>query len=248
MRIRTIIVDDEELARKRLRRLLKKHDATVEIVGEASNGDEALETIASSHPDIIFLDVQMPGLNGFEVVRRLTDKPYIVFATAYDRYALQAFEENSVDYLLKPIEQARLDRTMDKIHRLFEHLSHPINENIERVLAQLSRESLKRLKVQVGEKIYLIDCADIAYFESKEKYTFLHTADKEYLIDTTLNDLESKLDPSNFIRIHRSHIVNVSFIRELVKWFAGRYKVRLKDKNVTELTVSRGYTDQIRRL
>jgi two-component system LytT family response regulator len=190
----------------------------------------------------------MPGCDGFEVVRRLQEKPFIVFATAYNEYALKAFEENSVDYLLKPVEQKRLDRTLEKLRRFVGTSSLSVNENIERMLSRLASPPLQRLKVSLGDKIYLIDLPDIVYFESRDKYTYLHTTDREYMIDETIADLEVKLDKSTFVRIHRSYIVNVKFIRELVRWFAGRYKVRLKDKSETELIATRSYADQIRRL
>ncbi|MGD0338966.1 MAG: LytTR family DNA-binding domain-containing protein [Bacteroidota bacterium] len=248
MHIRAIIVDDEELARKRLRKLLRKYQPEMEIIAEAQNGEEAVDKISTLRPEVIFLDVQMPGYDGFEVVRRLRTKPFIVFVTAYNEYALKAFEENSVDYLLKPIEQKRLDKAVEKLRQLFDSSKLQFNENIERMLSQLVSPSLQRMKVKIGEKILLIDLSDVVYFEAKDKYTFLHTSDREYMIDETITDLEVKLDKSNFIRIHRAVIVNVKFIRELVKWFAGRYKVKLKDKKETELIVSRRYADQIRHL
>jgi len=245
MRLRAIIVDDEELARKRLRKMLKKHDAELEIVDEARNGEEAVERIDSVRPDVIFLDVQMPGFDGFEVVRRLKSKPYIVFATAYDEFALKAFEENTIDYLLKPIEERRLDKSVDKLRQLFEGHSLRFDENVERLLSRLSAESMKRLQVKVGDRIVFIDIADITYFEAKDKYTYLHTAEQKHIIDITLADLELKLDATEFVRIHRSTIVNLKHIVELVKWFGGKYKVKLRDRNKTELVVSRGYVDRI---
>jgi two-component system LytT family response regulator len=248
MRIRAVVVDDEDLARRRLLKLLLKYGEELEVVGEAANGDEAVAVISSLRPDVVFLDVQMPGCDGFEVVRRLREKPFIVFATAYNEYALKAFEENSVDYLLKPVEQKRLDRTVDKLRRFAGTSSLGMDENIVKMLSRLASPPLQRLKVSLGDKIFLIDLPDIAYFESRDKATYLHTTDREYMIPETLADLEEKLDGSTFVRIHRAHIVNVTFIRELVRWFAGRYKVRLKDKNETELIAARGYADRIRRL
>ena len=248
MHIRTIIVDDEELARNRLRKLLQKYQSELEIIAEAQNGEDAVKKISALRPEVIFLDVQMPGYDGFEVVRRLRTKPFIIFATAYNEFALKAFEENSVDYLLKPIEQKRLDKAVEKLRRLFDSSKLRLNENIERMLSRLVSPSLQRMKVKIGEKILLLDLSDVVYFEAKDKYTFLHTSDREYMIDETITDLEVKLDKSNFIRIHRAVIVNVKFIRELVKWFAGRYKAKLKDKRETELIVSRRYADQIRHL
>ncbi|MFZ1081812.1 MAG: LytTR family DNA-binding domain-containing protein [Candidatus Kryptoniota bacterium] len=248
MHLRTIIVDDEELARKRLRKMLKAYEAELEIVDEARNGEEAVERIDAIRPDVIFLDVQMPGFDGFEVVRRLKSKPHIVFATAYDEFALKAFEENTVDYLLKPIDEKRLDKAIDKLRQLFNRQSLRLDENVERLLARLAAAPMKRMQVRVGDKIILVDIADVVYFEAKDKYTYLHTADQEYIVDLTLGELESKLDAMDFVRIHRSTIINLKHMLELVKWFGGKYKVRLKDKNRTELVVSRGYVDRIHRL
>ncbi len=248
MHLRVMIIDDEELARKRLRRMLKKYEPEVDIVSEAQNGGEAVERIDAAKPDVIFLDVQMPGFDGFEVVRRLKTKPRIIFATAYDEYALKAFEENTVDYLLKPIEQRRLDKAVDKLRDLFERQSLHFDENVEKLLSKLVSSPLKRLQVKVGDRIVLVDCTDIVYFDSGDKYTYLHTADQKYIVDFTLAKLEAKLDPADFVRIHRSTIVNVKYMVELVKWFGGKYKVKLRDKDKTELVVSRGYVDRIHKL
>ena len=248
MHLRAVIVDDEDLARKRLKRLLQKYADRIEVIGEAGSGEEALARIPALGPDVLFLDVQMPGLNGFDIVRQLSVKPFIVFVTAYNEYALKAFEENSVDYLLKPVEQVRLDKTVDKMERMFNAPGPGLQEQIERVLVQLAAPPFQRIKVTVGDKLFLIPLEDIVYFEAREKYTFLHTLEKEYAIDDTIAALEIRLDKRRFIRIHRSYIVNVGFIREMVRWFAGRYKVRLKDRAGTELTVSRGYADQVRQL
>jgi len=246
--MRAVVVDDEDLARRRLVKLLHRFGDEVAIVGEAGNGDEAVAVISSLRPDVVFLDVQMPGCDGFEVVRRLKEKPFIVFVTAYNEYALKAFEENSVDYLLKPVQAKRLDRTFEKLRKFTGSSSSAVSGNIEKMLSRLAAATLQRLKVSLGDKIYLIDLPDIAYFESREKYTYLHTADREYVIDETIAELEGKLDPSTFVRIHRSYIVNVNFIRELVRWFAGRYKVKLKDAAGTELIATRGYASNIRSL
>ena len=248
MHLRALIIDDEELARKRLHKMLQVFERELEVIDEAGNGEEAIEKIDALHPDIIFLDIQMPGCDGFEVIRRMREKPFIIFVTAYDEYALKAFEENSVDYLLKPIDRKRLEKAVEKLRRLFNTSSPPWNESLERLLSQLSSAPLKRMQVKSGDKIFLINVEDIVYFEAKDKYTFLHTVDQQHIIDLTLTDLEQKLDKSNFIRIHRSNIVNIKYIRELVKWFGGKYKVKLKDKNQTELHVSRGYVDQIQKL
>ncbi len=248
MSLRVMVIDDEELARNRLKKMLRKYGDALEVIGEAKDGEEAVDRINALHPDAIFLDVQMPGHDGFEVVRRLKIKPYIIFATAYDEFALKAFEENTVDYLLKPIEDKRLDKAVDKLRRVGESLSNQHDANIERLLARLSASTVRRLQVKVGDRIVLVDLADVVYFEAKDKYTFLHTADQEYIVEQTLAELEAKLDSGEFVRIHRSAIVNLRHMLDLVKWFGGKYKMRLRDLKHTELIVSRGYVDRIHNL
>ena len=231
--MRAVVVDDEDLARRRLIKLLVKYGSDVEVIGEAGDGEEAVSVISSLKPDVVFLDVQMPGFDGFEVVRRLREKPFIIFVTAYSEHALKAFEENSVDYLLKPVEQKRLDRSMEKLRRFAAVPAPSVSENIERMLARLASPPLRRMKVTLGDKILLIDLADIAYFESREKYTYLHTTDKEYVIDETLAELEAKLDSAVFVRIHRSTIVNLDRVRKLSPSFVGDYAVVLRAYNAT---------------
>jgi two-component system LytT family response regulator len=248
MHLRGLIIDDEELARKRLRKMLQEFEQELEVIAEAGNGEEAVEKIDALHPDIIFLDIQMPGCDGFEVVRRMHTKPFIIFVTAYDEYALRAFEENSIDYLLKPIDRKRLVKAVEKLRRLYNTSTPQWNESIERLLSHLTSAPLKRLQVKSGDKIFLVNVEDIVYFEAKDKYTFLYTIDQKHIIDSTLTDLERTLDAENFIRIHRSNIINLRFLHELVKWFGGKYKVKMKDKNQTELIVSRGYVDLIHKL
>jgi two-component system LytT family response regulator len=186
MRLRALVIDDEELARKRLRKMLQKYDGEIDVVGEARNGEEAVERIESFLPDLVFLDVQMPAFDGFEVARRMRHKPLIVFATAYDEYALKAFEENSIDYLLKPIEQVRLDKAIEKLRRIFSTTGVQMDKNVERLLSHLASPPLKRLQVKSGEKIVFIDLDEVVFFEAKDKYTFLHTANAEHIIDLTL--------------------------------------------------------------
>jgi len=246
--LRVVIVDDEELARKRLRKMLGKYEDVLEVVGEARDGKEAVEVVDKLTPDAIFLDVQMPGYDGFEVVRRLKSKPHIVFATAYDEFALKAFEENTVDYLLKPVEERRLEKAVEKLRRLGDRTSLHLDANIEKLLSRLAANPIKRLQVKVGDRIVLVDLKEVVFFEAKEKYTFLHTTDQEYIVEQTLAELESRLDATEFVRIHRSTIVNVKHIQEMVKWFGGKLKVKLKDKKNTQLVVSRSYVDRIHKL
>jgi two-component system LytT family response regulator len=247
MNIRAIMVDDEELARKRLRKLLKSFETEIELVDDARTGQEAIQKIESLGPDLIFLDIQMPGMDGFEVIRRLRSKPFVIFVTAYDEYALKAFEEHSVDYLLKPVGPKRLEGTMEKLRRVFNTPKRPFDENLKGLLAQIARRPLKRIQVKTGDKFFFVNIGDIVYFEAKDKYCFLHTGDQEFIIDETLGELEEKLNSSDFVRIHRSAIVNMNFIREMVRWFGGKIKVRLNDKAGTELVASRANASRLRK-
>jgi two-component system LytT family response regulator len=247
VKFRAIVIDDEELARKRLKKLLSHYEQEIEVVDEATNGEEALEKIEKQKPDVIFLDIQMPGLTGFQVVQKLKEQPFIIFTTAYDQYALQAFEENSIDYLLKPIEANRLETAISKLRKRSPQRDE-FNESLKKLVEKLEKPELKHIRVKVGDKILLVDVKDIVFFDSEEKYTSVHTLDQKYVIDDPLAELEKKLDPADFVRIHRSHIVNIRFIKEIHKWFGGKMKLKLKDARGTELTVSRSYVEKVRSL
>ena len=247
MKFHALVIDDEELARKRLKKLLSGYEGEIEVIGEAANGEEALEKIEKQKPDVIFLDIQMPGLTGFQVVRKLKDQPFIIFTTAYDQYALQAFEENSIDYLLKPIEAQRLETAIAKLRKISPDRD-AFNESLKKLVEKLEKPELKHIRIKVGDKILLIDIKDIVFFDSEEKYTSVYTPDQKYIIDDPLVELEKKLNPADFVRIHRSHIVNIHFIKEIHKWFGGKMKIKLKDARGTELTVSRSYVEKVRNL
>lgn len=253
--LKTLLIDDEALAINRLRRLLDKHRDTFEIVGEAANGAEGLTLIETERPDVVFLDIEMPLLNGFEMLAKVTTVPMVVFATAFNQYAIRAFEENSVDYLLKPIEADRLARTAQKIRSLVERTdsvqpdANPMTESVMRLLAQMQpRKEIYSISVKTGEKIILVPLSDIAYFEAEDKYVFLSTMDgQKYLTSYTLTTLDEKL-PDTFIRVSRSVMVNRHKIGEVHRHFDGKFVLAMTDKKGTKLTTGSTYGDAVRQL
>jgi two-component system LytT family response regulator len=250
MSFKTLIIDDEELARQRMRKLLEVHSDQIEIVGEATNGIEAIEKIRQLKPDLIFLDIQMPGMTGFDVLEKLEpeETPLIVFATAFDEFALRAFEENSVDFLLKPVEPLRLKASIEKLNRMSQKTNSGLYESLRQFLDRSRNKYLQRLQVRIGDRIILVHIADVVHFESQDKYTTVHTAEHQYIIDTPLVELEKSLDPNEFIRIHRAHLVRITNIIEIQRSFGGKLKVILNDPAATELGVSRNYTERVRSL
>jgi len=240
---KTIIIDDEQLARQRIKRLLTQYDE-IEIIAEAENGAEGLEIIESLKPDLIFLDIEMPVLNGFEMLAKLKHQPKVVFTTAYDQYAIKAFEEGSIDYLLKPIEIERLDKTIKKLKQTnLAPAQVPIDELIRQIQG---KKSIKTLTVKLGDKILLIKLDDIVHIQAEDKYVFLHTVDsKKHLTDFTLSTLEEKL-PEEFLRIHRSEIINTEYIKEIRKGFNGALIFVLNNTAETRLTSSRSNSEALR--
>jgi two-component system LytT family response regulator/two-component system response regulator LytT len=239
-----MIVDDEELARARIRSLLDSFD-DLECVGEAENGLQAVERIRELRPDLVFLDIQMPGMDGFEVLAALDDVPLIIFATAYDEYALRAFEVNSIDYLLKPIEKERLAAAVERARELLSD-EPDLGREIERIARLVRARGVDRLPVQKGKKIVLVDHGDIVWIEASEGLVFVHTADHRFLANTTMAELMARLDPATFFRTHRSSIVNLDHVAEIVPWFGGKYKVVMKDADHSEVVLSRARAKALR--
>ena len=250
--IRAYLLDDEPLAVDRLRRLL---DATgrAEIAGSSTDPDEALAFLRAHDVDLLFLDIQMPGLTGFELLERLDRDVAVIFTTAYDRYAIDAFTVNSIDYLLKPIEPERLDRALDKAERMMAPraadattASRDIRALAREVAAALSpSRKLERIASRVGERTTILDVARVTHFLSKDKLTFAVVDGREHVVDFTLSELEARLDPRRFARIHRATIVNIPLVQELFPAVDGGVLVRLKDGRKTELAVAR---DRVRDL
>jgi two-component system, LytTR family, response regulator len=245
MTIRAFVLDDERLAVERLTRLLAA-TGRVTLAGSSTDPEEGLAFLRATPVDVLFLDVQMPGLSGFELLGRLDRDVAVVFTTAYDRYALDAFGVNSLDYLLKPIEPERLDRALDKIERFAGQARPDVRALARALAAELSTSRrLERVASRVGERTTVLDVARISHFTSKDKLTFAFAGGREHVIDHTLADLEAQLDGRRFARIHRAAIVNISFVQELFPAVDGGVLVRLKDERKTELTVAR---DRVRDL
>ncbi|MPR34543.1 LytR/AlgR family response regulator transcription factor [Salmonirosea aquatica] len=252
--LRTVLIDDEQLALNRLRRLLGDFADTFEIIAEGHNGAEGLELVEKHKPDLIFLDIEMPLLNGFEMLAKVSMMPMVVFATAYDQYAIRAFEENSVDYLLKPIENERLQKTIAKVRERVETTQaeggrYLYSDNLMRLLEKMQpRQEIHALSVKSGDRILLIPLADVSHFEAEDKYVFLNTLDsQQYLVNHTLTTLEEKL-PAHFTRISRSAIINTHQISEIQRYFNGKYILVMRDRKATSLHSGTTYGEAIRLL
>jgi len=242
MKIRTVIVDDEPLARERIRSLLKD-EVDMDIVGECSNGAEGLAAIRKHSPDLLFLDVQMPGMGGFEVLRALGKEPMplVIFVTAYDQHALKAFEVHALDYLLKPFKQARFKQTVQRAREtLANQQAGAASKNLLHFIGQArpQPERLTRIPVRTDERIFFIKTEQIDYIESAGNYLVLHTSRENHVVRETLTALEEKLDPKQFLRINRSTLVNVNQIKELQPLFKGNHAVVLH--NGKQFTMTRG--------
>ena len=245
--IRAYLVDDERLAIQRLSRLLGE-SGRVSVAGSTTDPEAAVEFLNQSSVDVLFLDIQMPGLSGFELLDQIEHPPLVVFTTAYDAYALEAFETAAVDYLLKPVEPERLQRTLVRIDRLRgQPQAQPDMRTLARELAaHLSTGSrLDRLASRTGERTTVLEVARISHLVARDKLTFAVVNGREHVVDYTLAELEVRLDPRRFLRIHRATLVNLSFVQELYPGFDSGLMVRLKDEPRTELSVAR---DRVRAL
>jgi two-component system LytT family response regulator/two-component system response regulator LytT len=254
--LRVLVVDDEQYAREELCYQLGQL-GEVEVIGQAGNGLEALTAVDRHGPDLVFLDVQMPGLNGFEVARRLLERdeaPALVFVTAFDHHAIEAFEVNAVDYLLKPVEGTRLEQALQRARRRVATdrsgpSAVPVNDQLERLVKMMADRQVRReqVAIKVGERFMLVQADDIIFAsladESINIVTGQVTGTSNY---RTLDDLQGRLDPDVFWRVHRSHLVNINKIKEIVPWFSRNYILRMKDAKATEIPVSRSQTKRLR--
>lgn len=284
MTIRAVIVDDEQLARQELEYLLRKAD-DVEIVAQGNNGVEAVELVRTHQPDVVFLDVQMPGLDGFAVLKKLLEKgrksplPNIVFATAFDRYAVRAFEVNAVDYLLKPFDEKRVRHTLDRVRtRQAEaaagsgtvnstkssavkeisnenvHSVNAVDDRLDALVRLLEQQTpakgtAAKIVLRVGGRLLLVEQRDICFASIEEGTISVATHSIEgHSNCRTLEDLLELLDPKLFWRAHRSFVVNIHRIQEVVPWFKSSYQLRMDDRRHTEIPVSRGQTKRLREL
>lgn len=244
MKLRAYLVDDEPLALERLRRLLEQ-TGRVEVTGSTTEPEQAVAALTADPPDVCFLDIQMPRLNGFDVLAQLRRQPIVIFTTAYDQYALRAFAVNSVDYLLKPIEPESVKRAIGKIEALRES-GQLVQPDIQILLKQITesvREAApkypERIASRLGDRIWFLDLSDITHFYAEDKLTYAVSDDKVYCVDHAIADLEKELDPRNFFRIHRSTVVNLAWIQEVASLPGGMLNIRLKDTKGTDLTVAR---------
>ncbi len=243
----TLLIDDEKLARERLRKLLASFDSTFTIVGEAKNGNEAEKLINQLQPNIIFLDIEMPGKNGFELLSSLPAIPIVIFCTAYENYALKAFDTNSIDYLLKPIKMDRLESTVNKIKSLQSNLTAIQLQKVIQEISQKKKEKpMTSIAVKKKDRIIFIKLDLITHLEAKEKYTVVHTENGQEIIENSLSELIKKL-PENFIQVHRKYILNADYIKDFQKYFNNRYLISLNNKTQTQITSGRSFKETLTR-
>jgi two-component system, LytTR family, response regulator LytT len=251
MDLRAVLVDDEQLSRDELGYQLGQLGG-VEVIGQAGNGYEALTTIDRLRPEIVFLDVQMPGLTGFEVARRLLEveaPAQIIFVTAFDQHAIAAFEVNAVDYLLKPVDPARLEIALERARRRISSDGGLGRQQLEKIVELVAERQSRRerLAIRVGERFLLVQAEEVIYASLADEgitvVTRQHAGTSNY---RTLDELQSRLDPTVFWRVHRSHLVNINMIKEIVPWFSRNYILKMKDEKSTEIPVSRTQTRRLR--
>jgi len=239
--IRAFLVDDEPLAVRRLSRLLSE-SGRVSVVGSSNDPIDAIAWLSSHTVDAVFLDINMPGMNGFEMLRMLDPQPNIVFTTAYDHFALDAFRASSIDYLVKPVDQEQLDRALTKLERLNGPKEDPA-DLLKRLEAALGAPQLRypeRVASRIGDRILFLDLPRVTHFFAEDKLTFAAVKGRPHIVDHTISDLEQKLDPAKFYRIHRSTLLNLAWVQEMDSLL-----VRLKDETRTELVIAR---DRVRGL
>ncbi|MDP4264248.1 MAG: LytTR family DNA-binding domain-containing protein [Bacteroidota bacterium] len=244
---KAIVIDDEPAARRLMKNLLQEHKDVVEVIAEAGNGREAIQKIEELKPGLIFLDIQMPDLTGFEVIEKLLHKPNIIFTTAYEQYAIKAFDTFSIDYLLKPIKEERLQKSIEKLKQ-FGKAPLPIDiPGLQQIIQQLKTpQKATALPIKTGDKITLLRYEKIAYLEAHDKYVFVFTVEGDkHLTDHTLTALTEKL-PSQFHRVHKSYIINKDKIKEMHRHFNSRYLFIMDDKASTRISSGRTYHDEIR--
>jgi two-component system, LytTR family, response regulator len=260
MNLQTVVVDDEQPARDELGYLLSQIDG-VEVVGQAGDGIEAFATIKRLQPDVVFLDVQMPGLTGFEVARRMIEQQvssHIIFVTAFDQHAIEAFEVNAVDYLLKPVDPNRLEIALQRARKRISSERQTAEadggppmaaDHLEKIVQLVTERQSRRdrLAIKVGDRFLLVQAEEILYASLADEaitvVTSQYAGTSNY---RTLDELQARLDPSVFWRVHRSHLVNINKIKEIVPWFSRNYILRMKDEKATEIPVSRTQTRRLR--
>jgi len=239
----TIIVDDESLAIDRLSKLLGEYSENIKIIGTATDGKEGSILTERLKPDLIFLDIQMPVMDGFEMLEKISYSPKIIFTTAYEQYAIKAFESCSIDYLLKPIEKERLARSISKLDTMFEQESH-----LKRLIEVINKEELETITVKIGDRYLIVRTEDITYFQAKDKYvSAVEKNGKSHILNTTVTELEQRLG-KDFIRINRSSIINIRYVSEIHKTFNNRFSFEISGVVPCSLTSSSSYSQEIRKV
>lgn len=244
MKLLAYLVDDEPLALERLRRLLQR-TGRVDVIGSTTEPEQAVAALTADLPDVCFLDIQMPRLNGFDVLGKLPRQPIVIFTTAYDQYALKAFGVNSVDYLLKPIEPEAVERAIRKIETLREcgQVAQPDFRALLQHITQSVRDGNpaypERIASRLGDRIWFLYLNDVSHFYAEDKLTYAVSGGKAYCVDHAITDLDKKLDPKKFFRIHRSTVLNLAWIKQVASLPGGMLSIRLKDTKGTDLTVAR---------
>ncbi|MFI0429663.1 LytR/AlgR family response regulator transcription factor [Mariniflexile sp. HMF6888] len=243
---KTIIIDDEPPARDRLLKLLGHFPDTFHVIAEAKNGREAKQKIEALRPDLIFLDIEMPGLTGFELLAALETIPVVIFCTAYDQYSLKAFETNGIDYLVKPVRLERLEKTIKKLKSLDKQFS---SQNFSNLLKEISKQKevkkMTSITVKKAEKLVFIKLEDVSHFEASEKYVTVHTKNEQHLSEQSLVQLEQKL-PTNFLRVHRAVIINTDYVKDVQKYFNSRFIITLNNQKMSNITTGRSYNEAIK--
>lgn len=238
--ITTFIVEDEKPALERLVNFLEEYDF-IRIIGNAASGEKAAAEIDRLKPDLLFLDIHLADISGIDMLNLISHKPKVIFTTAYDNYALEAFNLHAVDYLLKPYGPERLNEAIGKAESQIQQNAPAQLEQLKTMLENWrpAAEYLRRIPSRIGDKVYIFSDDDVVFFNSENKLIFAHLVSEKFMLNYTLEQLQSRLDPEKFFRIHRSTIVNMNYIKTIETWFAGTYRMIVKDAAKTELTISR---------
>lgn len=243
--VRLVIVDDERLARDRVKGFLSKIPE-VELVGEAEDGASAIELIEREAPDLVLLDVQMPGADGFSVLQGLKDPPHVIFATAYDEYAIKAFEVEAVDYLLKPFAQSRLAEAIERVRQRIDDGAEKMDAAALARVAGERKLYARQIPVHTARKILVLPVEEILWFAVESRLVYAHVDGRAYMTNFTLRELEERLDPEIFFRAHKSRLVNLQQVKEIVRWFGGRYRLVMKDEEASQVELSRVQARELR--
>lgn len=245
MPMRVALIDDERLARDRLGRMLRKVE-DVDLIGEADDGMSAVRLIDREKPDVVFLDIQMPGMDGFGVLDGASHAAHVVFATAHDSYAIKAFEVHAIDYLLKPVSRARLEETLRRVRERLGTQPPDWHEVVQAVRGEVRRFP-EQIPVHKGKQILVLPVEEIFWLEVEYRLVYAYTASDRYMTNFTLKDLEDRLDPEVFFRAHKSRLVNLRRVQAIVPWFGGRFKLVMRNPEQTELELSRAQARVLRR-